>query len=309
MTGILSVLPTLTIIVSITLIGVILLQKSLSDGTDGILTPPTSNTKNIQSGVDGIGKLTRILIGIFFILILLNGFISKKESHKHLLLIKLFKMKKERNFYQKMNNIIRFITIIISAFFIANTSMASVCKEENIIKILDYINSVKTFSAKFKQITNNSDESSGTFLLSRPNKARMDYESGSANAIVVMNGKIGTYYDKRLKQLSHTNISNLPARIWLKDKITQNNTKILQCVENGGVFSITVQDQQSKDNNKFTMSLKHDNEENFMINSIAVESDDMNFILVAFSNQKINEKISNSKFILKDPRIFTEDEE
>ena len=78
-------------------------------------------------------------------------------------------------------------------------SLASAQKAEDIAKIENYLNNIKTLKASFVQIASNANTSEGELYIAKPNKIRMEY-ADPVNVTIVGDGNVIVYNDKELDQ-------------------------------------------------------------------------------------------------------------
>ena len=91
---------------------------------------------------------------------------------------------------------------IIVLFLLCVVSSTAYCNDrEQLIKIQNYLNSLKYIAAKFVQIDTNNNVQRGKFLLSRPGKLRWEYQDPK-RITIVFNGSRIFYHDKELDQRS-----------------------------------------------------------------------------------------------------------
>ena len=73
-------------------------------------------------------------------------------------------------------------------------SLASAQKAEDIAKIENYLNNIKTLKASFVQIASNANTSEGELYIAKPNKIRMEY-ADPVNVTIVGDGNFIVYND------------------------------------------------------------------------------------------------------------------
>ncbi|QED23815.1 LolA family protein [Candidatus Deianiraea vastatrix] len=190
------------------------------------------------------------------------------------------------------------LSLILITFFV-NTSLA----KENCTHLEKYDNalsSISTMQADFTQNINGKYHSSGKFLMKKPEKILIDYNKGAVNALIGVNGKLATYLDKDLEQISHIPKDKTPAHFLLNTDKQLSKMNIQECSdEKNGGYAITFLQATDIVSGKFTMIF----DKNAVISKILVEQGDGDLIDLTFTNVALNGEIPNSKFIIKDPRL------
>ena len=112
---------------------------------------------------------------------------------------------------------------------------------ENIQKIENYLNSMKSIEATFVQMASNGSTAEGRLFIKKPNKIRMEYAEPT-NVLIVGNGVDIVYNDLDLDQVTHIDYDDIPASMILSDKIKIDGekVKIIDFYQDTGSTSITV---------------------------------------------------------------------
>ena len=126
-------------------------------------------------------------------------------------------------------------------------------QKQDLAEIQDYLNGIKTLTAKFDQFAPNGSLSSGEFILSRPGHLRFDYDPPS-EVLVVADGYWITMIDAHVRQLSRWPINDTPLGVLVKkDLDLEQDVDILGLVDADGIIRLTVADK--KEPGKGTMTL------------------------------------------------------
>ena len=114
-------------------------------------------------------------------------------------------------------------------------SLASAQKAEDIAKIENYLNNIKTLKASFVQIASNANTSEGELYIAKPNKIRMEY-ADPVNVTIVGDGNFIVYNDKELDQVTHIDYDDVPASLILANdiKIDGHNIKLVDFYKDAG---------------------------------------------------------------------------
>ncbi len=121
--------------------------------------------------------------------------------------------------------------------------MAKLSRSETIdvFRIQAYLNSIRTLSSRFLQVSSAGDYSEGTLSFAKPGKMRLEYDDPNP-ALLVADGVNLAYYDKELKQISYYDLQATQAAILLNENISFSSGEIIiTAFERGpGVFRLTV---------------------------------------------------------------------
>ena len=125
---------------------------------------------------------------------------------------------------------------------------------EDVKKIENYLNSIKTMRADFVQIASNGEKVEGRLYIEKPNKIRMEYNAPS-NVLIVGNGDYIVYYDKELDQITNIDYEDIPAAAILANtvKIDGKELKVTNFYEDPGVMRVGLQYANAGDLGPFTL--------------------------------------------------------
>ena len=125
---------------------------------------------------------------------------------------------------------------------------------EDVKKIENYLNSIKTMRADFVQIASNGEKVEGRLYIEKPNKIRMEYNAPS-NVLIVCNGDYIVYYDKELDQITNIDYEDIPAAAILANtvKIDGKELKVTNFYEDPGVMRVGLQYANAGDLGPFTL--------------------------------------------------------
>lgn len=175
----------------------------------------------------------------------------------------------------------------------------------DIAKFDDFVEKTTTMKADFVQYINDQENASGVFLLKKPDKMLIDYKKGDINAVAGINGKIATYLDRDLGQISHIPQSKTPAYFVLTSKVKLSDTDLKHC-GGGKDNTYLVQFRQKTDmfSGEFVLVFKLDGDKNpIELEAIAVKNEDESTARLDFTNVQRNIEISNREFTIKDPNL------
>lgn len=115
----------------------------------------------------------------------------------------------------------------------------------DIARVEEYLNAIRTLSARFLQISDTGGTAEGKLYLSRPGKLRLEYDPPVPILLVASSGFL-IHYDKQLKTVAHLPINSTPAGLLVREHVTLSGDVAVTSVERGpGSLRVTV--VQSKD--------------------------------------------------------------
>ena len=121
--------------------------------------------------------------------------------------------------------------------------MAHLSRSEtmDVFRIQDYLNSIRTMTSRFLQISSAGDYSEGTMSFAKPGKMRLEYDDPNP-LLLVADGSNIAYFDKELEQVSYFDLQSTQAAILLNNKISFSSGEIIVTAFERGpsVFRITL---------------------------------------------------------------------
>ena len=129
---------------------------------------------------------------------------------------------------------------------------------EDLTKIENYLNSLKTLKAGFVQMASNGSTAEGQLYISKPSKIRMEY-SAPDPLLIVGNGDYVIYQDKELDQITNIDYKDIPATMILTQaiKLDGKDLKVTDLYKDSGQTSVTV--EMPKNPNVKPITLVFDN--------------------------------------------------
>ena len=171
--------------------------------------------------------------------------------------------------------------------------------DNNIVELFkNYINNLNTMKSNFIQFDKNSSSmSEGVFYIKKPDKVRFEY-TNPFRTLLIANGRVLTYYDIDLDEISTIPTKNTPINVFLNfdlDKIniidTKNNGKNV-IIET----SINVADVIYYVNYTFDKDVKNLISLNFKNNEEELDID--------FFETELNVELDKKTFTFKSPRLY-----
>jgi outer membrane lipoprotein-sorting protein len=115
----------------------------------------------------------------------------------------------------------------------------------DVARVEDYLNAIRTLSARFMQISDGGGTAEGKLYLSRPGKLRLEYDP-PVPILLVANGSFLIHYDKQLKAVTHLPLDSTPAGLLVREHVVLSGDVTVTSVERGP-GSLRVSVVQSKD--------------------------------------------------------------
>ena len=128
--------------------------------------------------------------------------------------------------------------------------------EATIAQVEAYLNSIKTFAAKFTQVDPKGIVSTGTFYLERPGRLRFDYNPPTP-LLLVCDGFWLVLYDRQLKQANRWPVSETPLGLLVADKIRlSGKVKVTEIQRKPGTLRLTVIDTEKPGQGSLTLTFQ-----------------------------------------------------
>ena len=127
--------------------------------------------------------------------------------------------------------------------------------QEELKRVQEYLNGIKTLQSRFQQFTQDGGVSSGTIYLQRPGKMRIVYDD-PVPVLIVCTADTVYYYDKRLEQLSQIGIKDTPAWFLLRPEIKlTGDVTVTGMQRSPGVLRIAMTETRQSDLGNLTVVL------------------------------------------------------
>ena len=116
----------------------------------------------------------------------------------------------------------------------------SAADQADVARVEEYLNGLRTLSARFLQVTDTGAISLGTLYLSRPGRLRLEYDP-PVPILMVADGTFLIHYDKQLRTTSYLPLDSTPAGLLVRDKIVLGGELTVTAVERGpGSLRVTI---------------------------------------------------------------------
>jgi len=127
--------------------------------------------------------------------------------------------------------------------------------KQDLSRIEQYLNSIKSIAAPFTQESSDGEQASGTFYLSRPGKLRWEYDPPTP-ILIIAKGSILTYYDSELNQVSHIGLDDSLSGFLTRENINFKSTdiKILNFVKENNRIDVTITQKGKEEEGQLTLT-------------------------------------------------------
>jgi outer membrane lipoprotein-sorting protein len=127
--------------------------------------------------------------------------------------------------------------------------------KNDISRIEQYLNGIKTFVSPFSQEDSAGKKSDGTFYLSRPGKLRWEY-SPPTPILIIAKGSLLTYYDSELDEVSHVGLEDSLSGFLTRDVISfsDEDIEILKFTKEKGDMNVTIAQKGKEEEGALTLT-------------------------------------------------------
>ena len=193
---------------------------------------------------------------------------------------------------------------LIRIFFIFTILTAFQNQPREVDKIIYFLNNLDTLSSEFVQINSVGEVTHGKILINKPSKFRIEYKDPN-DILIICDGFKVAIINNKLKSFSTYSIADTPLNFFLKEKITSESFEIIDFQKKENLFIVEIMSKIDKDSGK----IKFIFEENpFQLKKWILYNPNGDKIGVTLDNLRINPKINDQLFEIKDPnnKIFLE---
>jgi len=187
--------------------------------------------------------------------------------------------------------------VYATSFFSLLAIGSAVAQDADDIKnVENYLNNIKTLSARFVQSTSNGAFSEGDIYVAKPNKIRMEYAEPES-ILIVGNGDYIVYNDKELDQVTNIDYKDIPASLLLANdvKIDGKKIKVDSFHKDGGAMTISL---KYAEGNTGPITLVFSNQP-FELKQWKIVDPQGVEVSVSLYNQAIDENINKDLFKFK----------
>lgn len=188
-----------------------------------------------------------------------------------------------------------FLTVSAPAF-------AQDAKTALLQRVEHYLEQITTVQSDFVQVAPDGSLATGKFYLRRPGKMRWQYDP-PVPVLMVSNGKMLTYYDYELEQ-----VSEIPLDDTLAGFIAQPDIKfdtkvfgILEAREENNVIRVRINQKDSPEDGELTLELSDNPVE---LRNLVIKDKEGKETNVSLSNAAFGVPLKDSLFQFRNPRFF-----
>ncbi|MBK93382.1 MAG: hypothetical protein CMP33_03860 [Rickettsiales bacterium] len=186
---------------------------------------------------------------------------------------------------------------LISIFFIFTICNAFQNQPKEVDKIIYFLNNFNTLSSEFVQINSVGEVIHGKILVNKPSKFRIEYKDPN-DILIICDGFKVAIINNKLKSFSTYSITDTPLNFFLKEKITSESFEIINFQKKENLFIIEIMSKVDKDSGNIKLIFE---ENPFQLKKWILYNPNGDKISVTLDNLRINPKIKDQLFEVKDP--------
>ncbi len=170
----------------------------------------------------------------------------------------------------------------------------------DIASIEAYLSGINSIVANFTQTSADGSKGTGKFFLKRPGKMRWQYAPPTP-ILLVSDGKVVTYYDAGLDQVTYIGVDNTLAGFLARKDITldSDSTRVTKFSHHNGVISVTI--VQTKKPADGSLTLEFDDKPLLIKDMIATDATG-NATTVKLADAQFGPVLDDKLFVFEDPR-------
>ena len=138
----------------------------------------------------------------------------------------------------------------------ASASRAAVLSAEDdatLARVETYLNTMRSFSARFIQVNDDGRLAEGSLALSRPGKMRFEYDP-PVPILMIADGFSLLYYDKELEQATFLPLWETPLWFLIRDKVDlRESLEVTEVQQDKGTLRIGFRDPERADEGQVTL--------------------------------------------------------
>jgi outer membrane lipoprotein-sorting protein len=128
-------------------------------------------------------------------------------------------------------------------------------QQADLARVEQYMNGLRTLTARFQQFSENGGYSDGQLFVNRPGKMRFQYNP-PAPILIVADGRFVAYEDKELKQVSYLPLGQTPAWFLLRNDIKLGgDVTVTRFEKTPGIIRVTLVETGDPGNGTVTLVL------------------------------------------------------
>ena len=182
----------------------------------------------------------------------------------------------------------------------ANNAQATADRAKDIAAVEAYLSGISSIVANFTQTSADGSTGAGKFFLKRPGKMRWQY-SPPTPLLLVSDGKVVTYYDAGLDQVTYIGVDDTLAGFLAKKDITldSDSTTLTKYSHENGIIRVTI--VQSNKPADGSLTLEFTDKPLELRTMIAVDATG-NATTVKLADAQFGPVLDDRLFVFEDPR-------
>ena len=169
---------------------------------------------------------------------------------------------------------------------------------QDVQRVQQYLNSIKTLSARFAQYAENGGTAEGTLYVSRPGNMRFQYDPPSPIQLVASNGFV-VYHDSRLDETSYLPIGSTPAWFLLRNDIQLGgDVTIIGYERQPGALRLSLVQTKEPDAGSVTLTFADSPLE---LRQWSIVDPQGKKTTVSLSDVRVGQPIDSKLFVFKEP--------
>lgn len=171
----------------------------------------------------------------------------------------------------------------------------------DVARVEEYLNGIRTLTARFMQIADNGATAEGKLYLARPGRLRLEYDP-PVPILMVANGSFLIHYDKDLKAVTHLPIDSTPAGLLVRERIRLADDVTVTRVERGpGSLRVTLVQTKDPQAGRITLAF---GERPFALSNWQVTDAQGNVTRVSLIEPRIGVALDPELFRFMDPSVL-----
>jgi outer membrane lipoprotein-sorting protein len=164
-------------------------------------------------------------------------------------------------------------------------------------QIANYLNSIGTMTARFRQYSANGGTASGWLWMERPGRMRFQYDPPSP--ILLLADRFYVYYvDTQLAEVSQVGLKSTPAWFLLRTPVSFDDLVVTRFERGDNLLRITVVDPSAPDNGSLTMVFT---EQPLALRQWTIVDQQHHVTTVSLSQQQFGMALDPNLFVYQNP--------
>lgn len=182
----------------------------------------------------------------------------------------------------------------------ASDAKAEADKATDIAAVETYLSGISSIVANFTQESADGSKGAGKFFLKRPGKMRWQYNPPTP-ILLVSDGKVVTYYDAGLDQVTYIGVDDTLANFLTKKliKLDSESTRVTKYSHTNGVISVTLVQTKKPADGNLTINF---NDKPLSIKDMVAVDATGNATTVKLADAQFGPVLDDKLFVFEDPR-------